>query len=234
MNFRKTLLTLISVTLVSLSLAVFAVEQSANDRAFIRLSEDGSKAARAISLARVAIFDGQTQEAKKLIDQAKTALSAAARDADKLAIKSTKHDNLGPMVPIDARLTMADVYTLTPEKKAEIDKVNEHLKKGETKKALEVLRPIDVRLTLTSMFMPLDPATKAVDQAEKLMADSKYYEANLALKKAEDSWVVDSQSFVDYLGKLPESGEQVANTASSNQPQTAAKPSETTTSQTGK
>ncbi|MCB1769919.1 MAG: YfdX family protein [Candidatus Competibacteraceae bacterium] len=219
MNIRKTLLALTSITVVSLSLVAVAVEKNASEHAFIRLSEDGAKAARTVSLARVAIFDGQTQEAKDLLDQAKTALDAAAKDVDKLAIKTSKHNDLGPMVPIDARLSVIDAYTLTPEKKAEIGKVNEHLRKGETKKALEVLRPIDVQLTLTSMFMPLNPTTKAVEQAKTLLADHQYYEANLALKKAEDSWVIDSQGFVDYLEKLPESGKQTANAASSNQPE---------------
>lgn len=225
MNIRKTVLTLTSVALVSVSLAVLAVE-NANEKAFIRLSEDGAKAARTISLARVAIFDGQTDEAKTLINQAKTALTAAAKDADKLAIKKPERSDSGPMIPIDARLSMADVYTLSPEKKAEIAKVNEHLKKGETKKALEVLRPIDVQLTLTSMFMPLNPTTKAVDEAGTLLTDGKYYEANLALKRAEDSWVTDSQSFIDYLDQLPTSDQSGA---TSSQPTTAAKPAETAT-----
>ena len=215
MNVRKTLLALTGITVISLSFVALAAERNANERAFIRLSEDGAKAARTISLARIAIFDGQPQEAKNLVDQAKTALDAAAKDADKLAIKTSKHSDLGPMVPINARLSIADAYTLTPEKKAEISKLNEHLKKGETKKALEVLRPIDVQLTLTSMFMPLDPTIKAVDQAGTLLTDHKYYEANLALKKAEDNWVTESQSFVDYLEKLPESSKQAANAAPS-------------------
>lgn len=226
MNIRKTLLTITGVAFVSLSLTALAAEHNAEERAFMRLSDEGFKAAHMISLTRVAIFDGQTQEAKKLLDQAKTALDAAAKDADKLAIKTSKHSDKGPMIPIDARLTMGDNYILTPEKKAEIGKVNQHLKKGETKKALEVLRPIDVQLTLTAMFMPLDPTVKAVDQAEKLLTDSQYYEANLALKKAEDSWVIDSQSFVDYLEKLPDSGKQAASTAHSSQPETVPKQSE--------
>ncbi|MCB1820095.1 MAG: YfdX family protein, partial [Candidatus Competibacteraceae bacterium] len=119
MNIRKTLLALTSITVVSLSLVAVAVEKNANERTFIRLSEDGAKAARTVSLARVAIFDGQTQEANDLLDQAKTALDAATKDVDKLAIKTSKHNDLGPMVPIDARLSVIDAYTLTPEKKAE-------------------------------------------------------------------------------------------------------------------
>ena len=68
MNIRKILLTVTSVAFVSLSLTALAVEHNANERAFIRLSDDGSKAARMISLARVALFDGQPQEAHKLLD----------------------------------------------------------------------------------------------------------------------------------------------------------------------
>jgi len=78
------------------------------------------------------------------------------------------------------------------------------------------------------LFMPLDPTAKAVDQAGKLLADDKYYEANLALKKAEDSWVTDSQSFVDYLEKLPDSGKGkgTAHAAPASSSETASKKSE--------
>lgn len=215
-------------TFISLSLAGLAAttEHSTNERPFIRLSEEGSKAARDISLARVAIFDGQSQEAVKLIDEAKTTLVTAAKDADKLVIKKPKEANAEPMIPIDARLTMADDFILTAEKREKIAQVNEHLKKGETKQALEILRPTDVKLTLTTLFMPIEATSKAVDQAANLLAQNKYYEANLALKKAEDGWVVDSQSFVDYLAGLPSAGQSaaVAPSPSSTKPDVAPKP----------
>ncbi|MCP5426540.1 MAG: YfdX family protein [Gammaproteobacteria bacterium] len=209
MNIRKTLVSAFVVALASVSMAAMAVEHDANSEAksFIRLSEDGSTAARTISLARVAIFDGQPKEAADLVAKAKTSLEAAAKDTDKLAIKPPKDNKQeGPMVPIDARLTVADTYAMTPKMAKDIDKVNEHLKNGDTQKALETLRPMDVQLTLTSLFMPLDTTVKAVDQAAKLLTENKYYEANLVLKNAEDSWVVDSQSFVDYLASLPNNG----------------------------
>ncbi|MCB1780445.1 MAG: YfdX family protein [Candidatus Competibacteraceae bacterium] len=138
----------------------------------------------------------------KLVDQAKMALTAATKDVDKLAIKPQKND-MGPMVPIDARLTIADDFVLNPEKKEQMNKVNEHLKKGETRKAIEVLGPADESMTLTTLFMPLEAMSKAVDEAATLLAGNKYYEANLALKNAEDGWVTESQSFVDYLAALP-------------------------------
>ena len=226
MNIRKTLLVITSATFISLSFATLAATSHDTDnRPFIRLSEEGSKAARNISMARVAIFDGQSQEAMKLVDQAKATLATAAQDVDKLAIKKPDKADSGPMIPIDAKLTMADDFTLTPEKRKDLDKINEHLKKGETKEALNLLRPADVRLTLTTLFMPIDTTAKAVDQAAKLLAESKYYEANLALKKAEDGWVIDSQSFTDYLAGLPSNDKKAvaANTPNTDKPE-ASKP----------
>lgn len=226
MNIRKTLLVITSATFISLSFATLAATSHDTDnRPFIRLSEEGSKAARNISMARVAIFDGQSQEAMKLVDQAKTTLATAAQDVDKLAIKKPDKADSGPMIPIDAKLTMADDFTLTPERRKDLDKINEHLKKGETKEALNLLRPADVRLTLTTLFMPIDTTAKAVDQAAKLLAESKYYEANLALKKAEDGWVIDSQSFTDYLAGLPSNDKKAvaANTPNADKPE-ASKP----------
>lgn len=226
MNIRKTLLVITSATFISLSFATLAATSHDTDnRPFIRLSEEGSKAARNISMARVAIFDGQSQEAMKLVDQAKATLATAAQDVDKLAIKKPDKADSGPMIPIDAKLTMADDFTLTPERRKDLDKINEHLKKGETKEALNLLRPADVRLTLTTLFMPIDTTAKAVDQAAKLLAESKYYEANLALKKAEDGWVIDSQSFTDYLAGLPSNDKKAvaANTPNTDKPE-ASKP----------
>lgn len=203
MNIRKTLLAVTGAAFVSLSIAALAaVGHGADANSLIRLSEEGSKAAQSLLLARIAIFDGQTQDAVKLVDQAKTALATAAKDVDKLAIKSRKTD-AGPMIPIDARLTISDDFALDTKKQEQMHKLNEHLKKGETKKAIEVLGPADESVTLTTLFMPLEATSKAIDDAATLLGESKYYEANLALKKAEDGWVSESQSFVEYLAALP-------------------------------
>ena len=87
----------------------------------------------------------------------------------------------------------------SPEKAAQIAKVNEHLKKGENKQAVEVLRDAGVYLNLTAVLLPLEPTTSDVEKAAKLIGEDKFYEANLALKAAEDGVIVDSQSFLEWL-----------------------------------
>lgn len=172
------------------------------EHSIIELSEDGLKALRAVYAVRLAIFEGDPKEAAKLLGQAKAALGDAAKTADKLAIKSKKA-NTGTLIPIDARLTLAEDFVMTPEKSAKIAKVNEHLKKGETKQALEILRDAGIYLNLTTVLLPLEPTTSAVEKATKLLGEDKFYEANLALKAAEDGVIIDSQSFIEVLEAAP-------------------------------
>ncbi|HVP50464.1 MAG TPA: YfdX family protein, partial [Candidatus Bathyarchaeia archaeon] len=60
-----------------------------------------------------------------------------------------------------------------------------------------------IYLNLTAVLLPLESTTNAVDKAAKLVEEGKYYEANLALKAAEDGILVDSQSFIEWLEAMP-------------------------------
>lgn len=201
MTLRKTLLAVASITSVALSLTLLA-PASAGEHKFIRLSEEGSQAAQAIKLARLALFNGQTQEATQWLEQAKASLAAAAKETDNWVPKSPETGH-NPMIPIDVRLTRAEDFVLSSSKNAQFEQVKAHLKQGELRKAIELLHPDDVHLTLTTTLMPLEASSKAVDEASTLLTQGKYYDANLALKKAEDGWVVDSQNAVNYLADVP-------------------------------
>ena len=74
MNIRKTLLAVTGAAFVSLSIAALAAVGHGTDaNSLIRLSEEGLKRLQSLLLARIAIFDGQTRDAVKLVDQAKVA-----------------------------------------------------------------------------------------------------------------------------------------------------------------
>jgi len=55
-------------------------QQTSASKDFSKLSADGSKAFQDLTLARVAIFDGRTDDAKKYIQQAETAFDKAKTD----------------------------------------------------------------------------------------------------------------------------------------------------------
>ena len=178
-------------------------DASSDALSIMRYSQDGSRAIRQIGLARVAIFNGDPKLASDLIAKAKASVAKAEQEAPTFAVKVSTELNgkvvgtesetgKAQMVPVDGDLVLAEDFVPTPEKRARIDKANEHFKNGRAKEALEELRLGDIAVMYNRAWMPLASATKHLDQATKFMDDHKYYEANLALKAIGDSVTLDS------------------------------------------
>ena len=174
----------------------------------MKVSDDGYSAIRAIHLARIAIFNGDTKAAKEMLDKAKKDLDAATKDAQTFAAdnKAANHEKKADdksasdkmdLIPIDGEIAIADTFVPSPEKKKHIDKANEHLKAGHSKEAIEELQLGEIDVVFTRVMLPLESTKKRVADAEKLAGDHKYYEANLALKAAEEGIVIDA---VDLMG----------------------------------
>jgi hypothetical protein len=180
--------------------------------ALMKLSQNGNVAMRDIRGARIAIFNGDPKTARELVGAANTALDAAAKEAPtfvvksmtgvdgKIVLDSTDVSKLN-LIPIDGQLALADSFVATPEKNTHIDKANEHFKAGRAKQGIDELRLAEVDVNFTRLLMPLDATRKRVADAGNLLASDKYYEANLALKSAEDGVVVNSVSLLETPAK---------------------------------
>jgi hypothetical protein len=167
-------------------------------------------AMREAGFARVAIFDGELDQAKTLIEQAQTHLKGAKKNAPEITvtvkavekigdktIDSSKMTETNDFIPIDTSLTLAEDFVATPEKTEKIKEANEHLRKGNHEKADEILKDAGIDVSVTRFLVPLDFVTSQVDKASSLLKDHKYYEANLALKGALDSMVTDTVLFYE-------------------------------------
>jgi len=218
MMFRKAMFPAMSLALMA-GMALFgsapvvAAEKSAKDpviaaasknkassELLLKLSDDGYAAMRAVKAARIAIFNGKPDLAKKMVKVASRFLKATSKDDTKYAIK-TKMAESGTssinLVPIDGSLFVDDNFNMTPEKKAKIAKANEHLKKGESKKAIETLRLASIDVAFQRILMPVGSTTEHVNAAADLLGKEKYYEANLALKAAEDGLIIDTVALAE-------------------------------------
>ena len=173
-----------------------------------KVSNDGYAALRAIHEARLAIFNGDTKLGDEMLAKATKDLDAATKDARTFAVdmKAADHgkSRIGKsasdkmdLIPIDSDIVIADTFVPSPEKNKHIAKANDHLKSGNSKEAIEELRLGEVDVVFTRVLLPLATTTKRVTDAAQLANDHKYYEANLALKAAEDGIVIDT---VDLLG----------------------------------
>jgi hypothetical protein len=167
-------------------------KEKAAEKDFVKVSEDALKTMRNLNGARLAIFNGQPDRAKTYVGDAKTSIASAVTDADKYALETKAPKEKDQYVPFDASLTVANEFVPTPEKTKRIAEANEHLHKGEKKKALQALKLGEIDVAVTASLVPVVFAKAHIDDAARLIGEHKYYEANLALKAVDDAVVVET------------------------------------------
>ena len=171
-----------------------------------KLSADGRKAFQEVRLARIAIFDGQADQAKKYVDEAKESIAKAKTDdtgfikaeaslkppagmaqpAAAQGDKTTQSTTPTAWLPVDGGLTLDEDFVATPTKAASVAKANDQLKKGDHKQAMETLKLAEINVALVMEVAPLDKTISGIDTAAQLIDSGKYYEGNQALKGVED------------------------------------------------
>lgn len=188
--------------------ATAASKAGSTEHNLMKLSHDGHDAMRAVRGARMAIFNGEPEMVTKMLEEAKNSLDAAEEEAPKYSISTeirvdgTRVENSEisgkvDMIAIDGEISVADNFVVTPEKTGHVDKANEHFKTGEHKEALEQLRLAEIDVSYVRAMISLSATKKHVETAIALEAEHRYYEANLALKAAEEGLVFDTVTLVE-------------------------------------
>jgi D-alanyl-D-alanine carboxypeptidase len=185
-----------------------SMKAGSDTAALTQISQEGHDAMREIQGARIAIFNGDPRMARELLDKAKLSLEMASKNAPTLVV-DTKVGVAGKIVrenvdvtkmnwiPVDGRLSLADSYVATPERVAHVRRANDHFRAGRSKEAIDELRLGEIDVNYSRVLMPLQSTEKRVADAITLLANNKFYEADLALKSAEDGVAVDTVSLVD-------------------------------------
>lgn len=168
--------------------------QKQTDQTLFKVSDDARMTMRNVDGARLAIFDGDPGQAQVYADAAVTRVKATLKEADKYELDVQKKKtgaraiaNGEKFVPFDAGFTMAELLKPTKDDLKHISKANDFLHKGETGKALEDLKAGGIDVALTTDLVPVQSAEARIEDASKLIAKGKYYDANLELKAVEDS-----------------------------------------------
>ena len=186
-------------SLVSAQQAPASVSATAHQQAAeaMNIAEQGFAALQNVRMARLAIFQGSPEHAVTLTDAAAKLLADDSTDWKKFA-RTTKKAALvdDQYIVIDGTLSISENFIATPEKQDAIKKANEKLAKGDKKGAIETLRLADIAVVQNLYLLPLKQSQKVVADAQNLLKDKKYYEANLALKAVEDSVVIDGAAII--------------------------------------
>lgn len=185
---------------------------------FQKLSADGVRAYQDLALARLAIFDGRTSDAKKFVDdadmgfnKAKTdnsvftaaeaamrthmakngAPNAAPQTASSGGNNGTGNDVNAPMawLPVDGTVTINEDYSLQPAKAKAVADANKSLEQGDRKGAMEKLKLAEVDTAVSLAVVPLKQTIADVDQAKQLIDGGKFYEGSQKLRAVQDATV---------------------------------------------
>ncbi|MBD1548696.1 YfdX family protein [Roseibium aggregatum] len=217
MKSRTAIASLVAATLVGAtaltSAAVYAAEASHQTEAakmnqaasnvadnFLKLSKDGMEAMSDVHKARLAIYNGNTDEAETYINTAQSLAMQAEKDVttlDKLAKagnKTTKGGDISRYLPLSAQISVLNDYALNPEDSDHLDKANTALKNGDNKGAVSHASLIDQQVAYTYVAVPYDQLTASLYHAGMNLKNKKAQLANMDLKAIEDSLVADRVS----------------------------------------
>lgn len=157
------------------------------------IAEQGLYGMYDIRLAREALLQGEVAGASKFIDEAARLLTDQSTDWARFTrYGSRRFLTYERYVAINWLLTISDDDAAKPCQLAAIGKVYQSLQRGHTQRALMALHLANIRVVHTTFLLPLQATQQAVSDAQKLLNDQRYDEANMVLKSVEDSLVIDS------------------------------------------
>jgi YfdX protein len=175
--------------------AVASVAAKAKDDSIININQEAYDALREVRAARLAIFNGSTAEALKQATEAQKNLLVAQANMAQFSVATKKAAAAGEAyIPFDMTMALSEGFKPTAEKQTHVAKANEHIAKGESKQAAEVLKAANIDVTFSAALIPATASVSHANDALALMKENKFYEANLALKAIEDAVVIDSYS----------------------------------------
>lgn len=191
---------IISAILVisALSGSAFAGTPSAENtqwRTVDNIARIGFDALQDIQLSRVAIFNGQPQQAKKLLQDANNKIND---DQTKWTsfIKKTNAKGIDSddYVIINASIAVDESFQQSNAKNKAIHEANEKLKNGDKKGAIDTLKLAGIAVVENQMLLPLKHTRTDIRQAIQLVNEGKYYQANLMLLSAEQGVIIDTEA----------------------------------------
>jgi TolA-binding protein len=180
---------------------------------FGKLSQDGFSALRDIRLTRLAIFDGNIDQAKQDIENASNSLQKAQTDdsiftkaesdlktpagmAPQTKTGETADTTPVKWLPVDGAFALGEDYLATPEKNKAVSSADTQMKQGNHDQAMDTLKLAHVNVLFDVEVAPLEKTIAGVNKAKSLIDNGQYFEANQALKNVESGMRYDVQDFL--------------------------------------
>ncbi len=154
--------------------------------------------------ARLSLFDDRIDEAKVALETARNDIRTSAADLPaKFVHDFTNADSTEKYLPFDIAMSLTDYFVETPENKLALQQANELMKTAQQDQAINVLRIAAVDMNMRAAMLPYEATLASLDDAIGSIEDGSYFDANLDLKKIEDSVIVRTFG----LNSIPQQGD---------------------------
>ena len=176
----------------------------------LKTADEALTAITGAHAARMALFDNDIEAAKTQLSQAHSQFLNAEKDASTLSVADTENPSAeAKYLPFDMSMALTEDFKPTDQNKEVLKNASELMQSGKQDNAAEVLRAADIEVNVSAAMLPVSATGASFDQAQKLVDEGKYFEANLALKSIEDSVIVRNFS----IDAIPVQGDAAAPTA---------------------
>ncbi|MEC3862857.1 YfdX family protein [Mesobacterium sp. TK19101] len=172
--------------------------------AMLKTADEALNAVVNARAARLALFDNNIDEAKARLTKATEEFNVAEKGLNDLTIGDTEMpDNAARYLPFDMSMVLSDNFVPSEDATQALNQAGDQIKQGNTDQALETLRLASVDVNVSAALLPVADTSDQLEKAQTLMDQGKYFEANLQLKKIEDSVIIRSFS----IDAIPQQGD---------------------------
>ncbi|WP_171060680.1 YfdX family protein [Poseidonocella sp. HB161398] len=158
---------------------------------FLKVSDEGLSVLSKVHQARAELYDGQTDAAAKLLDDAGTALDSAKGDLHQMLVADTSSGSDEPvLLPVDVQIGYGETFVPDEASNKAISEAGAQMQANEPDKALETLRMAELDMRVIAAMMPLDATAAHISDAQKAIGTGDTASAETSLAALEDGVVV--------------------------------------------
>lgn len=173
-------------------------------KAMLKTADEAMSALNDAHGARLALFDNDIETAKTRLSKALSQFRNAEGDAKTLAMTDTENPSTeARFLPFDMSMALSETFQPSDQNTEALQKAGELMQSGKEDDAAEVLRAASIDVNVSAAMLPVTQTGDQLQEAQKLVDEGKYFEANLALKSIEDSVILRSFS----IDAIPQQGD---------------------------
>ncbi len=158
---------------------------------YLKASEDGLHALRAVHQARAELSEGRNDAAAELLDEASSTLGEAKGELAQLLVADTSGGSDEPVfLPVDVQIGYGETFVPDESNQQVLSEAGAQLQAQEPDKALDTLRMAELDMQVIAALVPLEQTSAHLADAQKAIGSGDTDSAQASLAALEEGVMV--------------------------------------------